>query len=259
MPNQPSTSAEAVPDARGILVAIGLTRTFGSGNRAVDAVASVDLTVTAGSFTAVMGPSGCGKSTLLYLLAGLDRPTTGQVFLDGVSLGALDVDAVDALRRDRMGFVLQQPALLPALSVAENIDLPFALGLEAARRDPPWRDRLLRELEIVDLLDRRPNELSGGQQQRVTVVRALAHRPGVVFADEPTGNLDTVRGRTLLRLLRRLSAEQGVTVVMVTHDPVAAAVADRVLLMADGRIRHDLDHPTAEQLAESVLAESFAR
>jgi putative ABC transport system ATP-binding protein len=239
------------------LTARGLTRTFGQGDSAVHAVAGLDLDLAAGSFTAVIGPSGSGKSTLLHLLAGLDRPDGGSVRLGDVDLNTLDEDALTALRRDRMGFVLQDFSLLPALSVAENIDLPFSLGLDPARRDARWRDHLIGALGLPGLLDRRPGQLSGGQQQRVAVVRALAHRPAVVFADEPTGNLDLGAGRRLLGLLRGLAAEQGVTIVMVTHDVAAAALADRVLVLADGSVARDIavaGTTSAEDLAAIVVA-----
>jgi putative ABC transport system ATP-binding protein len=239
------------------LAARGLTRTFGQGDSAVHAVAGLDLDLAAGSFTAVIGPSGSGKSTLLHLLAGLDRPDGGSVRLGDVDLNTLDEDALTALRRDRMGFVLQDFSLLPALSVAENIDLPFSLGLDPARRDARWRDHLIAGLGLSGLLDRRPGQLSGGQQQRVAVVRALAHRPAVVFADEPTGNLDLGAGRRLLGLLRGLAAEQGVTVVMVTHDVAAAALADRVIVLADGTVARDIavaGTTSPEDLAAIVVA-----
>jgi putative ABC transport system ATP-binding protein len=239
------------------LAARGLTRTFGQGDSAVHAVAGLDLDLAAGSFTAVIGPSGSGKSTLLHLLAGLDRPDGGSVRLGDVDLNTLDEDALTALRRDRMGFVLQDFSLLPALSVAENIDLPFSLGLAPARRDTRWRDHLIGGLGLSGLLDRRPGQLSGGQQQRVAVVRALAHRPAVVFADEPTGNLDLGAGRRLLGLLRGLAAEQGVTIVMVTHDVAAAALADRVIVLADGTVARDIvvaGTTSPEDLAAIVVA-----
>jgi putative ABC transport system ATP-binding protein len=239
------------------LTARGLTRTFGQGGSAVHAVAGLDLDLAAGSFTGVIGPSGSGKSTLLHLLAGLDRPDGGSVRLGDVDLNTLDEDALTALRRDRMGFVLQDFSLLPALSVAENIDLPFSLGLDPACRDARWRDHLIGALGLSGLLDRRPGQLSGGQQQRVAVVRALAHRPAVVFADEPTGNLDLGAGRRLLGLLRGLAAEQGVTIVMVTHDVAAAALADRVIVLADGTVARDIavaGTTTPEDLAAIVVA-----
>jgi putative ABC transport system ATP-binding protein len=239
------------------LTARGLTRTFGQGDSAVHAVTGLDLDLAAGSFTAVIGPSGSGKSTLLHLLAGLDRPDGGSVRLGDADLNTLDEDALTALRRDRMGFVLQDFSLLPVLSVAENIDLPFSLGLDPARRDARWRDHLIGALGLSGLLDRRPGQLSGGQQQRVAVVRALAHRPAVVFADEPTGNLDLGTGRRLLGLLRGLAAEQGVTIVMVTHDVAAAALADRVIVLADGAVARDIavaGTTSAEDLAAIVVA-----
>jgi putative ABC transport system ATP-binding protein len=245
------------PERAAALAARGLTRTFGQGEGAVHAVAGLDLELAAGSFTAVIGPSGSGKSTLLHLLAGLDQPTRGSVWLGRTELNALDEDALTALRRDQMGFVLQDFSLLPPLTVAENIDLPFSLGLDPARRDPGWRDHLIRALQLDGLLSRRPGQLSGGQQQRVAVVRALAHRPAVVFADEPTGNLDLATGRRLLSLLRGLAAEQGVTVVMVTHDVAAAALADRVIVLADGAVARDLavaGTTAPEDLAAIVVA-----
>ena len=246
-----SITAPAVPAA---LSAHRLARTFGAGDRAVRAVAGVDLDLVPGTFTAVIGPSGSGKSTLLHLLAGLDQPTGGTVRLGGTDLYALDEDARTALRRDRMGFVLQDFSLLPVLTVAENIDLPYTLGLDPARRDTDWRDHLIATLGLADLLDRRPGQLSGGQQQRVAVVRALAHRPTVVFADEPTGNLDLATGHRLLALLRDLAAQQRVSIVMVTHDVTAAAVADRVLVLADGTVAHDEAGASATDLAAMVLA-----
>jgi putative ABC transport system ATP-binding protein len=239
------------------LAARGLTRTFGQGEGAVHAVAGLDLELAAGSFTAVIGPSGSGKSTLLHLLAGLDQPTSGLVRLGRTELSTLDEDALTALRRDQMGFVLQDFSLLAALTVAENIDLPFSLGLDPGRRDATWRDHLIGALGLAGLLGRRPGQLSGGQQQRVAVVRALAHRPAVVFADEPTGNLDLATGRRLLSLLRGLAAEQRVTVVMVTHDVAAAALADRVIVLADGMIARDIavaGTTSAEDLAAIVVA-----
>jgi putative ABC transport system ATP-binding protein len=236
------------------LAARELTRTFSQGGRAVHAVAGVDLALTAGTFTAVIGPSGSGKSTLLHLLAGLDHPTSGSVRLGHQDLYTLDEDTLTALRRDQMGFVLQEFSLLPALTVAENIDLPFTLGLDPARRDAPWRDHLIGALGLDGLLSRRPGQLSGGQQQRVAVVRALAHRPTVVFADEPTGHLDLATGHRLLGLLRGLAGEQQVTVIMVTHDVSAAAMADRVIVLADGTVSRDVGPTPPEDLAAIVVA-----
>ena len=245
------------PSAEVALAARRLIRTFGQGEGAVHAVAGLDLELAAGSFTAVIGPSGSGKSTLLHLLAGLDQPTGGSVRLGRTELNTLDEDALTALRRDQMGFVLQDFSLLPALTVAENIDLPFSLGLDPARRDARWRDHLVGALGLGGLVGRRPGQLSGGQQQRVAVVRALAHRPAVVFADEPTGNLDLATGRRLLSLLRGLAAEQRVTVVIVTHDVAAAALADRVIVLSDGLVARDIaiaGTTSAEDLAAIVVA-----
>ncbi len=218
------------------------------------AVAGLHLELAAGSFTAVIGPSGSGKSTLLHLLAGLEQPTSGSVWLGDTDLYALSEDERTALRRDQMGFVLQDYSLLPALTVAENIALPFTLGLDPARRDIRWHDQLIADLGLAGLLDRRPGQLSGGQQQRVAVVRALAHRPAVVFADEPTGNLDLATGQRLLGLLRGLAAQQQVTVVMVTHDVTAASLVGRVIAPSDSTITRDVGPTRPEDLAGIVVA-----
>ena len=204
------------------------------------------------SVTAIMGPSGSGKSTLMHLLAGLDRPTSGRVLLGADDLGALTDDRLTALRRERMGFVFQSFNLFDDLSVAENIDIPFTIAGDA-RPDPSWRERLVGALGLADLMQRRPTELSGGQQQRVAIARALVHKPAVVFADEPTGNLDLATGRDVLALLSSLAPEQGCTVIMVTHDAAAASTADRVLVLADGRIVHDLPRTSADVLAGIAL------
>ena len=217
-----------------IVSATDLTRRYGEGEAAVDALRGVSCGFAPGEFAAIMGPSGSGKSTLMHILAGLDRPTTGDVEIDGVALNTLDDGKLTELRRDRIGFVFQAFNLLPVLNARENILLP----LEIAGRKPDleWIDLLIDAIGIGDRLTHRPSELSGGQQQRVAIARALAARPAVIFADEPTGNLDSNASEEVLTLLRRSVDEFGQTVVMVTHEEHAAAFADRVLEMADGLI-----------------------
>ena len=215
----------------------GLTRVFGEGEAAVLALDDVSVAFPAGRFTAIMGPSGSGKSTLMHLLAGLDRPTSGTVTLDGVEITALEDRELTELRRDRVGFVFQSFNLIPVLTAAENIELPLLIA--GREPDREWVDRVVEIVGLGDRLTHRPSELSGGQQQRVAVARALASRPAVVFADEPTGNLDSRSGHDVLALLRRSVDEFGQTIVMVTHDPGGASVADRLLLLGDGRIVHD--------------------
>ncbi len=214
--------------------AMNLTRIFGEGEAAVRALDDVTVEFPRGLFTAIMGPSGSGKSTLMHLLAGLDRPTSGTVMVDGVSLGELDDAELTELRRDKFGFVFQFFNLLPVLTAQENILLPLKL---AGRDADPERERMLvNAVKLGDRLTHRPSELSGGQQQRVAIARALVSEPAVVFADEPTGNLDSKSGDEVLSLLRRAVDEFGQTVVMVTHDAQAAAIADRVLMLVDGHI-----------------------
>ena len=220
-----------------IVSATGLRRTYGAGEAAVHALAGVSVDLPAGGFTAVMGRSGSGKSTLLHLLAGLDRPTSGAITIEGTGIDGLDDAALTRLRRDRLGFVFQAFNLVPVLDARENILLPFTLaGREA---DRAWCDQLVAAVDLEDRLGHRPAQLSGGQQQRVAVARALVHRPAVVFADEPTGNLDSGSAAEVLGLLRRAVDDFGQTVVMVTHDAAAAAYADRVIVLADGLIVRD--------------------
>ncbi|MCL3862746.1 ABC transporter ATP-binding protein [Actinotalea sp. K2] len=237
----PSTTTAAVR-------ARGLTKTYGSGEAAVHALAGVDVDFAAGEFTAIMGPSGSGKSTLMHLLAGLDSATSGQAVLGSTEITGMDDRALTRLRRERIGFVFQSFNLLPMFTAEQNITLP--LELAGAKVDREWFDTLTTTLGLADRLTHRPSELSGGQQQRVAVARALIARPDVVFADEPTGNLDSRSGAQVLSFLRRSVRELGRTIIMVTHDPSAAAYADRVVLIADGRIAGDITDPTPE----SVLA-----
>ncbi|MEV5599797.1 ABC transporter ATP-binding protein [Streptomyces sp. NPDC052496] len=227
-----------------------LSRTYRSGHGVVHALDAVSVDFDRGSFTAVMGPSGSGKSTLLQCAAGLDRPTSGRVVLDDVDLGELSENALTALRRDRIGFVFQSFNLLGALTAAQNVGLPLRL---AGRR--PGRTEVHAALARVGLDGRTghlPSEMSGGQQQRVAIARALITRPQVLFADEPTGALDSATGRDVLTLLRTLVDEEGQSTIMVTHDPVAASCADRVVFLADGRIADALDRPTSQQVAERM-------
>jgi putative ABC transport system ATP-binding protein len=228
-----------------IVDAEDLRRRFGEGEAAVDALAGVSVDFPAARLTAIMGPSGSGKSTLMHILAGLDRPTGGTVRIAGVELTKLGDRELTKLRRDRVGFVFQTFNLLPVLSAEENILLPLSI----AGRDPDaaWFDRLIDTVGIRDRLSHRPAELSGGQQQRVALARALISRPTVVFADEPTGNLDSKASNDVLELLRHAVDDFGQTVVIVTHDAHAASFADRLLVLADGRIVHDGGAVTAEQ------------
>jgi putative ABC transport system ATP-binding protein len=230
-----------------MLVLEGVRRVYGKGTQSVRALDGVSCEFAAGSFTAIMGPSGSGKSTLLQCAAGLDAPTEGAVRLGESTLTGLRETDLTKLRRDRIGFVFQAFNLLPALTAAQNVALPLRL---AGRR--PSRSEVTRALELVGLGDRgrhRPGQLSGGQQQRVAIARALISQPEVLFADEPTGSLDSVTGREVLKLMRALVDQRGQTVVMVTHDPTAAAYADEVLFLADGRLVGRLDRPTADTVA----------
>ena len=245
-----SPSPATLPDVtEGLLVsASDVTRVYGEGAAEVRALDGVTVGFPAGRFTAVMGPSGSGKSTLMHLLAGLDRPTTGSVVVAGVELTGLDDKALTTLRRDKVGFIFQSFNLLPVLDARENILLP--LSIAGRKPDDEWIDRLIDTVGLGDRLSHRPAELSGGQQQRVAVARALISRPAVVFADEPTGNLDSRSSEEVLALLRRAVDEFGQTVVMVTHDGAAAAMADRVLVLVDGRIVRDEPAGSAEEVLD---------
>ncbi|MCQ4204087.1 ABC transporter ATP-binding protein [Streptomyces coelicoflavus] len=226
-----------------------VARTYPGGVRALD---DVSLTVEHGTFLAVMGPSGSGKSTLMHCAAGLDSPTSGSVRIDGQEISGLNETRRTGLRRERVGFVFQAYNLIPSLSVEDNITLP--LRLAGRRPDRQWLRTLTERVGLADRLSHRPAELSGGQQQRAAVVRALAAKPAVVFADEPTGALDLRSAHQVLDLLRALVDDLGQTVVMVTHDPAAAARAHRALVMADGRVVEALERPTAPRLADRLVA-----
>ncbi|WP_332873337.1 ABC transporter ATP-binding protein [Actinocorallia populi] len=225
-------------------------KVYGGSKNAVVALDEVSVGLRQGGFTAVMGPSGSGKSTFLQCAAGLDRPTSGSVVLDGVDLGSLGERELTRLRRERIGFVFQAFNLLPALSVRENVGLP--LRLAGRRPDRSAVEEVLERVGLGGRLGSRPGELSGGQQQRVAIARALITRPAVLFGDEPTGALDTATAREVLALLRETVEERGQTVVMVTHDPVAAAHADRVVFLADGRVAGTLERPTVDRVAERM-------
>ena len=222
---------------RAIVACEGLSRRFGEGEAAVDALRGVSLEFPAGELTAIVGPSGSGKSTLMHLLAGLDKPTGGRAWIDGVEVTELDDKGLTALRREKLGFIFQFFNLVPVLDAAENVELP--LKIAGRDVDPAWRDRLLETVGLADRSTHRPSELSGGQQQRVAIARALVARPAVVFADEPTGNLDSTSSSGVLDLLRRSVDEFDQTVVVVTHDPKVAARADRVVVLADGQVAAD--------------------
>ena len=221
-----------------VVVATEVTRRYGEGDTAVDALRGVSLDVARGKLTAVMGPSGSGKSTLMHILAGLDKPTSGSVSIDGTEVTTLGDTALTKLRRKHIGFVFQFFNLLPMLSAEENVKLPLTIA--GTKPDKKWFEGLLDQVGLTDRRSHRPSELSGGQQQRVAIARALVSQPTVVFADEPTGNLDSATSGEILQLMRRSVDDLGQTTVMVTHDPRAAAIADRILFLADGLVVKDL-------------------
>ena len=231
-----------------VVVATDLTRRYGEGDAAVDALAGVSTGFDRDRFTAIMGPSGSGKSTLRHILAGLDKPTSGSVELDGVEITTLDDGDLTKLRRDKLGFVFQFFNLLPVLTAEENLVLP--LSIAGRKPDQAWVDQLIEAVGLGDRRTHRPSELSGGQQQRVAVARALVSKPAVVFADEPTGNLDSKASADVLGLLRRAVDDFDQTVVMVTHDPVAAAHADRLITLRDGKLVHDSSPGSADDVIE---------
>jgi len=228
----------------------GLSKVYGRGETAVTALQEIDVSFDQGAFTAIMGPSGSGKSTLMHCLAGLDSVTAGQAWLGDTELTGLNDAQLTRLRRDRIGFVFQSFNLLPVLDARANVLLP--MNLAGRTPDLAWFDDVIGRLGLADRLGHRPSELSGGQQQRVAIARALLARPDVVFADEPTGNLDSRSGAEVLSLLRSSVRETGQTVVMVTHDPAAAAYADRVVLLADGRVAGEIGNPTTDSVLDAL-------
>ena len=237
-----------------VITARHLVRRYGEGDTAVDALRGVSVDIERGRLTAVMGPSGSGKSTLMHILAGLDTPTSGDVSVAGVDIAGLDDSALTLLRRDHIGFIFQFFNLLPMLTAAENIALP--LKLAGGKPDAEWLEELVDKFGLGERLGHRPSELSGGQQQRVAVARALVSRPSVMFADEPTGNLDSTTSGEILALMRDSVDTLGQTTVMVTQDAHAAAIADRVLFLADGMIVDDLGRSTAHEILETLEAVS---
>ena len=238
---------EAAP-AKPAAQAVDLVKVYGRGNAMVRALDGVSVEFERGRFTAIMGPSGSGKSTLMHCLAGLDAVTSGQVYVGEQAIGGLDDAGLTRLRRDRIGFVFQSFNLVPVLTAGENITLPADLA--GRKADPRWFDFLIDQLDLRDRLTHRPAELSGGQQQRVACARALISRPDLMFADEPTGNLDSAASGELLSFMRRSVTEFGQTVIMVTHDPRGAAFADRVVFLGDGKISGELAAPTADSVIE---------
>ncbi|REE97949.1 ABC transporter ATP-binding protein [Thermomonospora umbrina] len=248
----PSPPGSGAADAPAAVVASGVTKVYGTGDAAVHALRGVDVAFARGAFTAIMGPSGSGKSTLMHCLAGLDTVTSGRVALGDVELTSLGDKRLTLLRRERVGFVFQAFNLLPTLTAEQNILLP--LELAGRRPDRAWFDHVIDVVGLRDRLTHRPNELSGGQQQRVACARALVARPEVIFADEPTGNLDSRSGAEVLGFLRSSVREMGQTIVMVTHDPVAASHADRVVFLRDGLIVSELTGPTPDTVLDQLKA-----
>jgi putative ABC transport system ATP-binding protein len=236
----------AAPAAR----AVEATKVYGHGEAQVLALDAVTVDFAPGHFTAIMGPSGSGKSTLMHSLAGLDSLTSGHVYIGAVDLSTLDDKRLTELRRDRVGFIFQAFNLVPTLTAAENIVLPMSLA--GRKPDKAWVDEVVRTVGLSKRLRHRPSELSGGQQQRVAVARALASKPSIIFADEPTGNLDSHTGAEILSFMRTAVREMGQTIVMVTHDPTAASYADRAVFLADGQIVDDMPDPTAERVLDRI-------
>lgn len=241
-----SNESPSIPAAR----AEEAAKHYGSGDNLVRALDGVTVSFERGKFSAIMGPSGSGKSTLMHCLAGLDTLTSGRVYIGDVELSALNDRDLTKLRRAKVGFVFQAFNLIPTLTAEENIVLPLTLGGEQG--DKEWIDRVVRTISLQDRLDHRPSELSGGQQQRVAVARALASKPEIIFADEPTGNLDSRTGGEVLKFMRQAVDELGQTIVMVTHDAVAASFADRIVFLADGRVAGEMLQPTPERVLDRL-------
>jgi putative ABC transport system ATP-binding protein len=248
--NQPTPHASRLLGHGVAARAVDATKVYGKGEAEVRALDGVTVDFATGRFTAIMGPSGSGKSTLMHGLAGLDRLTSGSVWIGDVELGKLKDNKLTQLRRDHVGFIFQAFNLVPTLTAAENIELPMRLA--GRKPDRAWLDLVIATVGLGNRLTHRPSELSGGQQQRVAVARALASRPQIIFADEPTGNVDSRTGAEILSFMRQAVRELNQTIVMVTHDPVAAAYADRAVFLADGRIVDDLDQPTADSVFDRM-------
>ena len=252
-----SCAAPETPGADAVVQARGVSRQYGQGDAVVHALSGVDVDLARGRLTAIMGPSGSGKSTLMHILAGLDEPTAGSVTVDGVEITSLKERELTQLRRDKIGFIFQTFNLLPTLTAQENIELPMTIA--GRKGDGQWVDQLIDTVGLADRLSHKPSELSGGQQQRVAVARALVGRPAVLFADEPTGNLDSKTGDHVLDLLRRSVEEYGQTIVMVTHDAHAASIADRLLFLKDGEIVHDCGRMGRDEIYEVIKSLEDAR
>jgi putative ABC transport system ATP-binding protein len=252
-PATPASTRADVTDDRAVVWAaraVDATKVYGHGDTRVRALDGVTVSFAEARFTAIMGPSGSGKSTLMHCVAGLDTLTAGHVYIGATDLGSLDDRRLTRLRRDEIGFVFQSYNLVPTLTAAENITLP--LDLARRRPDASWYDQVIATVGLGDRLDHRPSQLSGGQQQRVAVARALASQPRIIFADEPTGNLDSRAGAEILSFMRRAVREMHQTIVMVTHDPVAASYADRVVFLADGHVVDDVTDPTPELVLDRM-------
>ena len=244
--SRPTTPATTAIAAR----AVDLVKVYGSGDTSVRALDQVSVAFPTGRFSAIMGPSGSGKSTLMHCLAGLDNVTSGEAFIGDVDITRLNDNHLTLLRRDKVGFVFQSFNLVPTLDALENITLPMAIA--GRKPDQAWLDHVIDTIGLRDRLAHRPSELSGGQQQRVAAARALASRPAIIFADEPTGNLDSRSGAEVLGFLRRSVREMGQTIVMVTHDPAAASYADRVAFLADGQVVGEMSEPTADSVLDRM-------
>jgi putative ABC transport system ATP-binding protein len=246
----PTSTPPSAPSAPAIARASNVYKVYGTGEAEVRALDGITVDFGTSQFTAIMGPSGSGKSTLLHCMAGLDRVTSGQIFLGEIELSACNEKQLTLIRRDRIGFVFQAYNLIPTLSAEENITLPMALA--GKRPDGAWLSQIVETVRLSDRLKHRPNELSGGQQQRVAVARALLSRPDLMFADEPTGNLDSRSGAEILTFMRSAVNDLGQTIVMVTHDPIAAGYSDRVVFLADGRIVDEMHQPTADRVLDRM-------
>ena len=235
-----------------LIETVDLTKVYGEKETAVTALNSINTTFNQNQFTAIMGPSGSGKSTLLHCLAGLDKVSSGSILIKGVDLASLNDKQLTKMRRDSFGFIFQAFNLIPTLTAEENITLPSSVA--GKKPEESWVEKIINTMDIGDRLTHRPNELSGGQQQRVAAARAMASKPEVIFADEPTGNLDSKSSKELLVFMKSIVSELNQTIVMVTHDPFAASFAERVIMLKDGEIANDLDNPTQEEIVSQVTS-----